>query len=392
MTVRVAIAYNFHDHDWHGGKNYFASLFHAVHAVGPEEIEFVLVTGHKTQTLLPAEFPWVKVVRTSLLDRMSPSWLVRQFTLRKLSSDPLLAAFLGRHQIDLLSHSGHLGREAPMKTLAWLYDFQFMHFPEYWQAKHVRWSEQRYRDACRYCDGVIVSSHDALNDLHAFEPSCRAAAHVLQFVSNPVRVNDLPSKQDVLAKYELPDLYFHLPNQFWTNKNHRLVIDALALLKGRNICVNVVCTGRPADGRRPDYFDELMEYCTKSGVQDSFRVLGIIPYRDTQALMRYAAAVVNPSRFEGWSTTVEEAKTLHKRLLLSNIKVHLEQAPARGRFFSPDSPSELAKELEECLHVSEAPVDQAIIDADYKKRLVNFGAAYVSMVRSTLSDTAGHHR
>lgn len=391
MTLRVAIAYNFHDHDWHGGKNYFASLFHAVRTVAPQDIELVLVTGCKTQTSLPSEFPWLKVLRTSLLDHWAPSWLARQFTLRKLSSDPLLAAFLSRHKIDLLSHSGHLGRHARVKTLAWLYDFQFMHFPEYWQPKHIRWAQQRYADACQHCDGVIVSSHDALKDLETFAPSCRVARHVLQFVSNPVQVGGLPSKADITAKYDLPDAYFHLPNQFWTNKNHRLVVDTLALLNRNGIEATVACTGKPFDGRQPGYFDELMRNCREAGVHSLFKVLGVVPYRDTQALMRHAVAVINPSRFEGWSTTVEEAKTLHKRLLLSNIKVHVEQAPARGHFFSPDSPLELAEGLQECLRINELPVDQAIIDADYKKRLADFGTAYVSMIRSTMLNAVGRH-
>ena len=35
-----------------------------------------------------------------------------------------------------------------------------------------------------------------------------------------------------------------------------------------------------------------------------------------------------------------------KSIVLSNLPVHLEQAPERGTFFSPDSPEELAAKLE----------------------------------------------
>ena len=208
---------------------------------------------------------------------------------------------------------------------------------------------------------------------------------MLQFVSNPVEVGHLASKAEITSRYQLPNSYFYLPNQFWTNKNHRLVVDALAVLKAQGIAVTVACTGKPVDGRRPEYFQELMDHVSGQGLEESFRVLGTVPFRDTQALMRHAVAVINPSRFEGWSTTVEEAKTLHKRLLLSNIPVHLEQAPATGCFFSPDSASELAQRLDECLRVDAAPVDAAVIEADYSTRLKAFGACYLRIVHAVMS-------
>jgi glycosyltransferase involved in cell wall biosynthesis len=45
--------------------------------------------------------------------------------------------------------------------------------------------------------------------------------------------------------------------------------------------------------------------------------------------------VINPSLFEGWSTTVEEAKSMGKALILSDIPTHREQTPARGHYFAP---------------------------------------------------------
>ena len=54
-------------------------------------------------------------------------------------------------------------------------------------------------------------------------------------------------------------------------------------------------------------------------------------------------AVINHSLFEGWRSSVEEAKSMYKEIILSNIKVHLEQNPELGHFFDPNNPSELSK-------------------------------------------------
>jgi glycosyltransferase involved in cell wall biosynthesis len=383
MKTRVAIAYSFHDRDWNGGRNYFGSLFRAVAAAGEADIQFVLVTGRHTVTSLPEEFPQLEVIRTPLLDRMHPLWLARQVTLRLRDTDPLLAQFLRRHEIDILSHSGQLGRRrgAP-KTLDWLYDFQFMHLPEYWQEKHLRWARKRYRAACRNCDALLVSSNDALGDLMKFAPWSTVPKRVLQFVSNPVDYGKLPSLASLRAKYAIPDDYFHLPNQFWTNKNHRLVIDALRLLRQRSFEPVVVCTGKTFDGRRPEYFAELMDHCASSGVSGQFRTLGVVPYQDTQALMAHSRAVVNPSRFEGWSTTVEEAKTMGKVLLLSDIKVHREQSPSQGRFFAVNDAVTLGELMQQCLTEPATPIDISAQQADYQARLRQFGSNYLTIVRT----------
>jgi glycosyltransferase involved in cell wall biosynthesis len=382
MKTRIAIAYSFHDRDWYGGRNYFASLFRAVSEVGAADIQLVLVTGRHTVTSLPREFPQLEVIRTALLDRMHPSWLARQVTLRVFDTDPLLARFLRRHGIDILSHSGQVGRQPDLKTLDWLYDFQFMHLPEYWKAKHVRWAQQRYRAACRNCDALVVSSDHALGDLARFAPWCTVPKKVLHFVSNPVDYTKIPTWAALRDKYAIPQEYFHLPNQFWANKNHRIVIDALRLLQDQELRPVVVCTGKTYDGRRPEYFAELMDHCARSGVGGQFRTLGVVPYEDTQALMAHSRAVMNPSRFEGWSTTVEEAKTMGKVLLLSDIPVHREQSPLLGRFFAADDAAALANLMRECLAEPAIPVDIPAQEADYRMRLRQFGSNYLAIVRS----------
>lgn len=381
MTIRVAIAYNFNDSDWLGGRNYFGSLLTAFAALAPDDIELVLVVGETTQTSLPEAFPWLEVLRTPLMSRMHPSWLLRQFTLRMLDCDPLLERYLVHHRIDILTHSMHLGARSRVAALPWLCDFQFMHLPEYWEPKQIRWSRQRYEAACRQGTGVIVSSRDALADLECFAPWCTLPKHVLRFVSNPVSFDRLPARDELLSRLSLPANYFYLPNQFWSNKNHRLAIDALALLKAQGVEATIACTGRTFDGRKPQFFDELMAYCRERGVEDRFKVLGIVPYVELQGLMAYACGVINPSRFEGWSTTVEEAKTFHQRLLLSDLPVHREQAPRFGRFFSPDDPAALATHMRDCLAEGPRPIDPVAIAADYDVRLKTFGQCFADMLR-----------
>jgi glycosyltransferase involved in cell wall biosynthesis len=61
--------------------------------------------------------------------------------------------------------------------------------------------------------------------------------------------------------------------------------------------------------------------------------------------MAYSIGVINPSKSEGWSSTVEQAKAYGKMVLLSNLDVHKEQNPERQFFFKTNDTKNLSKQL-----------------------------------------------
>jgi glycosyltransferase involved in cell wall biosynthesis len=381
--VKIAFAYAFDDDHWIGGRNYYSSLISAIEAVEGHTVQITLVTGTKTRTALPAQFPAIRHVRTRLLDRGSGAWALRQVprALSRWKSDPLLATLLRRNGIDLLSHAWGLGERAPIKSLAWVPDFQFLHFPGFWSPSQLRRTYQLHAATCESATAIVLSSSSALSDLKVFAPTCKLPVHVLHFAPLPIDVSNLPVASAIRAKYKLPERYFHLPGQFWTHKNHRVVVDALAVAKARGLDITVACTGKTDDHRQPDYFGGLMADCARGGVIDNFRVLGMVPHIDAQALMRHAQAVINPSLFEGWSTTVEEAKALGKRTLLSDIPVHREQAPCGGRYFAPQDPEQLAVLLADCQEADWPEPDSTEIARAHVERLRTFGHSYMKIAR-----------
>jgi len=381
MTTRVAFAVNFDERAWIGGRNYLATLFRAVRQVAGSDVQLVLATGTRASTTLQNELPFLEVIRTPLMDRWAPAWVARKFrNLLDPDADAAFARLMRRSRIDVLSHSWGLANSG-VKTLGWLPDFQFMHLPEYWSPKGLRTVQRMYRAACRSCDALVVSSQEARRDLEAFAPECTVPKHVLHFVSAPVKFESIPERDVLCVKYRLPSAYLHLPNQFWAHKNHRLVIEALAVLKqeGETV-VTVACTGHTDDFRNPRAFQDLMARCHSAGVAANFRVLGLIPYEDMQGLMAHSRGVINPSRFEGWSTTVEEARTLGKRLLLSDIPVHREQAPEDAGYFGVDDARALAALMRDAAAREPAVQDADALAASYEQRLRRFGSEYMTLI------------
>src|SRR6185503_5946561 len=79
-------------------------------------------------------------------------------------------------------------------------------------------------------------------------------------------------------------------------------------------------------------------------------------YAELEALMRCAVALINPSRFEGWSTSVEEARAIGLPLVVSDIAVHREQAGGEALFFDPDDADTLCRHLLSFEQVEEAAI------------------------------------
>jgi glycosyltransferase involved in cell wall biosynthesis len=196
--------------------------------------------------------------------------------------------------------------------------------------------------------------------------------------------DDVADKEAIELKYGFRGKYFYLPNQFWAHKNHWLVLKAVAELKSRGTEVLVICTGNLNDYRvrNTEYIDVLREFIVKESLEKNALILGLIPYEDVLYLMRNCLAVINPSRFEGWSSTVEEAKSIGKRVLLSNIAVHMEQNPSGARYFDPDDVAGLSAVMQEVWNGPEVPDSSYQRDAKMllHERTVAYGEGYVKLV------------
>jgi len=111
--------------------------------------------------------------------------------------------------------------------------------------------------------------------------------------------------------------------------------------------IPLVMTGLPSDHRDPSNstVSALLQAIAVAGLHDRIFVLCQVPFPDLIDLLRRAAVVIQPSRFEGWSTSVQDAKAIGRPLLCSELAVHREQAPGARGFFDLDDAESLASIL-----------------------------------------------
>lgn len=371
-------------HAWRGGYNYLLNLFSAIEMTDGLDVQPVLFAGEDVNNidLLPFQsLPKSRVAISRVFNRKNR----KRRLIESLATgrDSQAERLFVRYGVKIVfENAWYFGNRFKLPVIAWLPDFQHRHLPKmfsrygYWR-REIGFRQQMSAGRC-----ILLSSEDARRDLDRFYPSCRATPYVIRFA---VEVSEklLNSNPDeVRQRYRLPEHFFFLPNQFYAHKNHGVVLSALKLLKKSGLEFVVAASGNPQDPRGKQIIDQLKKQICTDHLETNFIFLGSIPYEDVVGLMRCTAALVNPSLFEGWSTTVEEAKAMGVPLILSDLRVHREQAEGRASFFKRRSATSMSMVLADCpRRKKNQKVAERLVRMAARQRRQNYAQEFVAMAR-----------
>ena len=330
---------------WAGGYNYQRNLFAALHRYRPNEFAPVIFAGaadDSDELAGLSAIPGVEVVQACAFDKRT-SGLAMALA---LGLDREAVAMFRRQNIDVVIETARFfGWRLPYPAVAWFPDFQHRRLPQLFSSM-ARWRRDLgFRVQIASGRTIMLSSESSLRDCKFFYPTVEGRTSVVRFASLPSADLLSADSGEIIKQYSLPERFFFLPNQFWRHKNHQVVLDAVAALKSRGMDVVIAASGSKDDPRDPAYFDSIMRQISERSLSHNFRYLGMIPLAHVYALLRSSIALINPSRFEGWSTTVEEAKSFGVPMILSDLDVHREQTAGMAMYFGTDDPASLADRL-----------------------------------------------
>jgi glycosyltransferase involved in cell wall biosynthesis len=343
-TLTIGIPFNL-DENWMGGAYYIQNILTALTLLDESEQPwFVIITNTQES---------VDFLRSTGYRKMSVC------TSNELLSDP------NRYGIRLLFPYVINGMEKT--TLTWIPDFQEQHLPYLFTQTELQ-QRSYFHEQCFNSAGLLLSSESAYSDLMQFYGEPRLPVFVVPFATF------LPSERtgfyNVRDKYKVPARYFFCANQFWIHKNHITLLAALRELRSKGIFPHICFSGKYFDPRATEYVEYLKDFVKKSELDDQVQFLGFIPREDQVTLIEKAIAIVQPSRFEGWSTVVEDAKALNQHVIASDLDVHKEQLQRNCDFFHPSDYKTLSNLLEK--YWIETP---RRVLADYRKNQREFGNA-----------------
>lgn len=365
--------------NWLGGVYYIKNIVDSL-ALLPEPVqpEIVLIYTEESKNYLDLfHYPnlkFLKILNENKYLGYLQSWIkgYNIYTKSLLSAYPFDALFP-------INDQPVSNKYTSTRIIAWYPDLQHKFYPEYFTKINLLIREWRIRLILKNSDALVVSSCDAMNHFrHYYKIANNVKIFTIPFVSNILDDHTL-DLTDILMKYQIPERYFIVSNQFYEHKNHACVFKAIEILNSWGISVFVVFTGKVKDYRNKGFIPKLMQEVSELKIHANIKILGVIPRNEQIKLLKHSLAAIQPSFFEGWSTLVEDAKTLNVPIIVSDIGVHREQLQDRAVFFDPDSAEDLAAAMRDFIGNKREP-DQ--FNYDLKTRMLEFAENFMKVFQS----------
>jgi len=232
------------------------------------------------------------------------------------------------------------------KLVAWIADLQHKYYPEFFTQRKRYERDLRIKFILKNTKDYVMSSQAVLDDFYRFYKIPKHVNfHIYHFVSI---IEGLPNVDfdTIRAKYNLPEAYFMISNQFHKHKNHKAAFKALAEVKKQGKNIHFAITGKFPEEPNSEYMHELHNIISEHDLKENISFLGLIPRGDQLLLMKYAQAILQPSLFEGWSTVIEDARSLQVPVIAASLPVNIEQLQELGTYHEPHDFIELAKIIE----------------------------------------------
>jgi glycosyltransferase involved in cell wall biosynthesis len=371
---RIGIIFNF-TRGWLGGFYYYQNIINAINFLDDDEKPEILIFYNKeySEYLNELHYPYLRLVPWRFID-IKKGYFLSFLKRKNIFVHDMIRTYdlSGIYAVNDNPVPATQGIANNTIAAAWFPDLQHKFFPQFFDKKRLWLRELRLKITLKNARDLVVSSYDTVGHFKKFyrlSPDLRI--HVLQFVSilDKYDVGDI---NKVREQYKIPTDYFIVSNSFLKHKNHLVVLNALRNLKQKNVRVHVVFTGKMEVYPGTEHIEHLRAIVKENKLESYVSFLGVIPRQDQLCMMRHAKAVLQPSRFEGWNTTIEDAKSMQLPVIASCIPVHKEQLENAGTYFDPENDEDLANVL-----ATYSPPGTGQLYRDYTTRVKKFAGDFL---------------
>jgi len=361
MIKNIAIILDVSSYNWNGGINYFNSL---AENLNNTKHKLMIITGKKTYINREKFSKKIKFITSNLCDPKTFLWYFRKILFRLINKDILLINFLSKNNINIVTHSVTLGNQDKIKIITWIPDMQQFYLKFDYNKIDSKKKIKQYLEYIKYSNKILFSSYTEKNKfLSLFKINKNIQTVVIHNLPTLIKKNDFISLKELRNKFCFKKQFFFIPNQFWEHKNHLFLFKVIKSLKNSNYLF--IFSGELSDYRNQHHVRKILFFIKKNKLDNKILILNNIKYNEVISLMINSIAVINPSLYEGWSTTVEEAKIYMKRLIISNIDVHKEQVSRNSFFFDLDNPKSLLNKINKIKNLTKKKFNYSIISRNY---------------------------
>lgn len=279
-------------------------------------------------------------------------------------------------------------QELAVPWIGYLYDFQHKYLPQFFSADDIKDREAHFGRMVHDASNIIVNSLSVKSDIHKFYPEAQCKITALPFT--PLFNKRLLTGQfDVLKKkYDLPDRYFIISNQFWRHKDHLTAFRALQIVTSTlTQPIAIVCTGETGDYRQADFFTSLKKEIQDLGIEDKVYFLGYISKEDQIQILLHSVALIQPTLFEGGpgGGATYDAIAFSKPAIISDIAINKEINNPLVTFFQASNHLDLADKMGQIIQQeknSVVEIDSEQLERETQERIKVLGAALSDLIDS----------
>jgi glycosyltransferase involved in cell wall biosynthesis len=209
------------------------------------------------------------------------------------------------------------------KTTYWIPDLQDLELPSYFSQKELIHRDLLRIKAIEKSRGIYFSSYAALEVFKQNYGIDSSIAGVVRFSQKfDLEENVVLTTERINCGGCQNHGYFYLPNQWWAHKNHLLAINAFKAYSSKGGKAHLILTGGSSDYRWPEHQGQVANLLENS---NNIHNLGVVERSTQLHLYRETKATIQPSEYEGWSSTIEESTILGTPVIYSNIPSNQEQ-------------------------------------------------------------------
>jgi glycosyltransferase involved in cell wall biosynthesis len=236
-----------------------------------------------------------------------------------------------------------------VRSVVTIHDIIFERFPEQYSKIDVEIYKRKFRYACGHADKVIAISQQTKKDIMEFYKTPEEKITVCYQSCHPAfsGETDEKTKQQIKAKYLLPDEYFLYVGSVIERKNLLGICKALYLLRNE-LRKPLVVIG---DGTK--YKQKVKDFIKQHGIEAQVIFLSEDPLakvassylraEDFPAIYQMAIAMIYPSFFEGFGIPVLEALCSRLPVITSNVSSLPEAGGVGAYYVDPNSSEEIAR-------------------------------------------------
>ncbi len=254
--------------------------------------------------------------------------------------------YFNNFDIDVLHVPWQVSRVFGIKVpvLVTIHDLQQLYFPEFFGPFERMQRALTFTKSILRSDQVISSFAHVKTDVQKYfhvnddqTSVCPVPVATECFTSN-----DYTRKEELTARYNMPEEFILTPAATWPHKNHLGVLHALKILKDKGRKVYWIATGV----RQSHYKNVIAPTIEELGLTEQVQFTDIVSQEDLIGFYKTTRLVVMPTLYEAGSGPLFESMRFGVPVICSNVTSLPESIEDMSYVFDPHNYDQMAEMIE----------------------------------------------